>query len=145
MQKAGKTVVFTNGCFDILHAGHAKYLSEARKLGDVLVLALNSDRSVRAIKGELRPIVPEEERAFLVASLESVSYVTLFDEETPFELINYLKPDILVKGGDWKEENVVGGNSIREWGGHVHIIPVIEGISTTNIIEKVLKTYTGKA
>lgn len=141
-KKAGGKIVFTNGCFDILHAGHTRYLNEAKKLGDVLVLALNSDASVRTIKGSPRPFVPESERAYVVASLESVDYVTLFDDDTPLTLIEYLEPHILVKGGDWTEENVIGRKSVQQWGGTVIIIPEVEGISTTNIIEKIKKAYT---
>ena len=141
LRSKGKRVVFTNGCFDILHVGHARYLKEAKKTGDVLVLALNSDASVRAIKGETRPLIPEEERAYMVASLEAVDYVTIFSETTPLELIDYLMPDVLVKGGDWAEENVVGRESIRKWGGKVVIIPEIKGASTTNIVEKIRGIY----
>ncbi|MDO9529298.1 MAG: D-glycero-beta-D-manno-heptose 1-phosphate adenylyltransferase [Syntrophales bacterium] len=137
----GENVVFTNGCFDILHVGHTRYLREAKKLGDVLVLALNSDSSVRAIKGERRPLVPEDERADVVSSLESVDYVTIFNEHTPLELIEYLEPDIIVKGGDWSEEDVVGRESVKRRGGKVVIIPEIKGASTTNIIEKVRSAW----
>ncbi|MEA3471412.1 MAG: D-glycero-beta-D-manno-heptose 1-phosphate adenylyltransferase [Thermodesulfobacteriota bacterium] len=138
----GEKVVFTNGCFDIIHAGHVRYLKEAKKLGDILVLALNSDSSVKAIKGERRPIVPQEERAIVVGSLESVDYVTLFDEETPLQLIEYLRPHILVKGGDWDEENVVGREAVRQWGGEVVVIPEVKGVSTTNIIEKIRNNFS---
>ena len=141
LRQGGKKIAFTNGCFDILHVGHTRYLRDARKTGDVLILALNSDASVRAIKGEKRPLVPEAERADLVASLEAVDYVTIFDELTPLELIECLQPDVIVKGGDWAEENVVGRESVRKWGGKVVIIPETEGASTTNIIEKIIKTY----
>ncbi len=137
----GKKIVFTNGCFDILHVGHARYLKEAKKNGDVLVLALNSDASVRAIKGEKRPLIPEDERAYLVASLEPVDYVTVFSEATPLELIGYLNPDVLVKGGDWAEEQVVGREEVRKRGGKVVIIPEIQGASTTNIVEKIKRIY----
>jgi rfaE bifunctional protein nucleotidyltransferase chain/domain len=137
----GKKIAFTNGCFDILHAGHVQYLREARKMGDFLILGLNSDASVRAIKGEKRPLVPQAERAEVVASLTAVDYVAVFDETTPFRLIEYLKPDCLVKGGDWQEETVVGGDLVRSWGGRVVIVPLTEGISTTNIVEKVLRLY----
>jgi len=137
----GKKIIFTNGCFDILHAGHTRYLSEARKLGDVLVLALNSDRSVRAIKGEKRPIVPEAERAEVLAALSSVDYVTVFDEPTPLALIELLRPDVIVKGGDWAEKDIVGADAVRGWGGRVAVMPEIEGASTTNIIDKVLRVY----
>jgi rfaE bifunctional protein nucleotidyltransferase chain/domain len=140
----GKKIVFTNGCFDILHVGHARYLKEAKKNGDVLVLALNSDASVRAIKGEQRPLIPEYERAYMVASLEVVDYVTVFSETTPLELITYLNPDVLVKGGDWAEEQVVGREAVRERGGKVVIIPEIQGASTTNIVEKIRRIYCEK-
>jgi rfaE bifunctional protein nucleotidyltransferase chain/domain len=137
----GKKIAFTNGCFDILHVGHVRYLREARKTGDILILGLNSDASVRAIKGERRPLVTQEDRAEVVASLASVDYVTLFDEMTPLKLIEYLRPDVLVKGGDWKEELVVGGDAVRSWGGRIVIVPLTEGASTTTIVEKVLRIY----
>jgi rfaE bifunctional protein nucleotidyltransferase chain/domain len=140
----GKKVAFTNGCFDILHVGHVQYLREARKAGDILILGLNSDASVRAIKGEKRPLVPQGERAEVVASLTAVDYVALFDEPTPLALIEYLRPDLLVKGGDWKEESVVGRDAVRSWGGRVVIVPMTEGVSTTNIVEKILRIYRGK-
>ena len=141
LRKEGKKIAFTNGCFDILHVGHTRYLRDARKRGDVLILALNSDASVRAIKGDKRPLVPENERADVVASLESVDYVTIFNELTPLELIEYLRPDVIVKGGDWVVEKVVGRESVRKWGGQVAIIPEIKGASTTNIVEKIKKVY----
>jgi len=141
LKREGKKVVFTNGCFDILHAGHTRYLREARKLGDTLILALNSDSSVRSIKGPMRPIVPEAERAEVVAALDSVDYVTVFDELTPLELIEFLRPDVIVKGGDWAEKDIVGAETVRKWGGRVAIMPEIEGASTTNIIDKVLQVY----
>ena len=137
----GKKISFTNGCFDILHVGHVQYLREARKTGNLLILGLNSDASVRAIKGEKRPLVPQGERAEVIASLDVVDYVTLFDDPTPLRLIEYLRPDVLVKGGDWKEESVVGGNAVKSRGGRIVIVPLTEGASTTNIIEKVLRVY----
>jgi rfaE bifunctional protein nucleotidyltransferase chain/domain len=140
-RKEGKTIVFTNGCFDILHVGHVQYLQKARKMGDLLILGLNSDASVRAIKGEKRPLVPQAERAEVVAALTTVDYVTLFDETTPLRLIKFLRPDCLVKGGDWKEASVVGCDLVRSWGGRVVIIPLTEGASTTNIVEKILRAY----
>ncbi|HET6490962.1 MAG TPA: D-glycero-beta-D-manno-heptose 1-phosphate adenylyltransferase [Syntrophales bacterium] len=146
LKREGKKVIFTNGCFDILHAGHTRYLREAKKLGDVLILALNSDSSVRSIKGEKRPIVPESERAEVVAALASVDYVTIFDELTPLELIEFLQPDVIVKGGDWAEKDIVGAEAVAKWGGRVAIMPEIEGASTTNVIEKILQVYgTGGA
>jgi D-beta-D-heptose 7-phosphate kinase/D-beta-D-heptose 1-phosphate adenosyltransferase len=141
LHRQGKKVAFTNGCFDILHVGHVRYLREARKEGDVLILALNSDRSVRSIKGEKRPIVPEEERADVLAALACIDYVTIFDEATPLALITLLKPDVLIKGGDWAEENIVGRDEVRSWGGRVAIIPEIKGASTTNIIEKIRTVF----
>ena len=140
----GKKIAFTNGCFDILHVGHVRYLRDAGKTGDVLILALNSDNSVRVIKGDKRPLVPEDERADVAASLEFINYVTIFDELTPLELIEYLQPDVIVKGGDWAEENVVGRDSVRRWGGRVVIIPETPGASTTNIVEKIIKVYGNK-
>ena len=144
LRKEGKKIVFTNGCFDILHVGHTRYLREAKRSGDILILALNSDESVRTLKGDKRPLIPEAERADVVASLESVDFVTIFHELTPLALIEFLKPDVLIKGGDWEEENVVGRESLKRWGGRVVIIPEIKGSSTTNIIEKILNVYGRK-
>ena len=141
LRQEGKKIAFTNGCFDILHVGHVRYLREASKTADVLVLALNSDSSVRSIKGIKRPLVPEQERAEVLAALEFIDFVTIFDELTPLELITYLKPDFLIKGGDWPEEKVVGREEIKQWGGKVAIIPEVEGKSTTNIVEKIRKLY----
>lgn len=141
LRKKGKKIAFTNGCFDILHVGHVRYLREAKKTADVLVLALNSDSSVRSIKGEKRPLMTENERAEILAALEFIDFVTIFNELTPQELIIYLKPDILIKGGDWEEEKVVGREEIKKWGGRVAIIPEVEGKSTTNIVEKIKKLY----
>ncbi|MDO9515546.1 MAG: D-glycero-beta-D-manno-heptose 1-phosphate adenylyltransferase, partial [Syntrophales bacterium] len=123
LKREGKRIVFTNGCFDILHIGHVKYLEQAKGLGDILVLALNSDSSVRSIKGPLRPVVPENERAYIMASLEVVDYVAIFGEDTPLALIAYIEPDILVKGGDWSQDTVVGRESVEKRGGGVVIIP----------------------
>jgi rfaE bifunctional protein nucleotidyltransferase chain/domain len=141
LRREGKKIAFTNGCFDILHVGHVRYLREAKKTADVLVLALNSDASVQSIKGEKRPLVPEEERAEILAAMEFIDFVTIFPELTPLELINYLKPDILIKGGDWPEDKVVGRDDVKKWGGRVIIIPEVEGKSTTNIVEKIKKAY----
>lgn len=141
LRHEGKRVVFTNGCFDILHAGHVQYLNEARKFGDVLVVGLNSDRSVRSIKGDSRPVTPQDDRAYVVVSLKSVDYVTIFDEDTPLHLIEYLEPHVLVKGGDWSEDRVVGGESVVKRGGSVKIIPFVNGRSTTSLIEKILTEY----
>ena len=141
LRKKGKKIAFTNGCFDILHVGHVRYLREAKKAGDILVLALNSDSSVRTIKGEERPLVCEEERAEVLAALEFIDFITIFPESTPLELINHLKPDILIKGGDWAEDKVVGRDEVKKWGGRVAIIPEVEGKSTTNIVEKIKRVY----
>jgi D-beta-D-heptose 7-phosphate kinase/D-beta-D-heptose 1-phosphate adenosyltransferase len=140
-QREGRKIVFTNGCFDILHVGHVRYLQEAKKLGQVLVLGLNSDASVRGLKGEKRPLVPQEERAEVLAALEAVDYITIFDEPTPLELIRCLKPDFLVKGGDWSEDAIVGGDLVKGWGGRVVVAPLIEGRSTTNVVERILQVY----
>ena len=134
LRAAGKRMVFTNGCFDILHVGHVRYLRKARELGDVLLVALNTDQSVARIKPG-RPVIPEGQRAEMVASLEMVDYVTLFDEETPYELIKRLGPDVLVKGGDWKREEIVGSDIVPE----TYSLPYIKGISTTEIMEKIKK------
>jgi rfaE bifunctional protein nucleotidyltransferase chain/domain len=141
LRNKGRKIAFTNGCFDILHVGHVSYLREAKKTADVLVLALNSDSSVRSLKGEEKPLIPENERAEILAALEFIDFVTIFEELTPLELINYLKPDILIKGGDWPEEKVVGREEVKKWGGRVAIIPEVEGKSTTNIVEKIKKLY----
>ncbi|MEI7591315.1 MAG: D-glycero-beta-D-manno-heptose 1-phosphate adenylyltransferase, partial [Deltaproteobacteria bacterium] len=138
LKDEGKTIVFTNGCFDILHVGHIRYLTEAKRNGDVLVVAVNSDESVRIIKGEKRPIVPEAERAEMLASLTVVDFVVIFNEPTPAEVILYLKPDILIKGGDWQKNDIIGADMVESWGGKVIIAELIENASTTNIIEKVI-------
>lgn len=141
LKAKGKRIVFTNGCFDLLHVGHIRYLEKAKSLGDILIVGVNSDRSVREIKGPLRPILPEEERAEMISGLGCVDYVTLFDEPTPFHLITSLQPHVLVKGGDWSKETVVGKEVVEASGGEVIIIPYIEGSSSTNIIETIIKRY----
>ena len=140
-KERGKKVVFTNGCFDLLHAGHVKYLQKARSLGDLLVLGLNSDASVRRLKGENRPLIAEEERAHLLAALDCIDYVVLFDEDTPLRLIETLLPDILVKGGDYSREGVVGHEVVEASGGRVELVEFVDGKSTTGIIEKILQRY----
>jgi rfaE bifunctional protein nucleotidyltransferase chain/domain len=130
----GKKIVFTNGCFDIIHIGHVRCLKEAKSLGDLLVVGLNSDRSVSRIKPE-RPVNPQDQRAEVLASLEMVDYVTIFDEETPYELIKLLRPDVLVKGGDWKKEEIIGSDIAKE----TYSLPYIKGVSTSAIIEKIKK------
>ena len=134
-------IVFTNGCFDILHAGHVDYLSKAKELGDILVVGLNSDVSTRSIKGEKRPIVPQNERAFILANLKCVDFVTYFDEDTPYELISEIIPDILVKGADWSVENIVGKDVVEKNGGMIKTIKFVNFQSTTNIIKQVLDRY----
>ena len=134
--------MFTNGCFDLIHAGHVRYLTQARALGDALVVALNSDRSVRALKGDGRPIMNEQERAEVIAALEAVNYVIVFDGETPRELIAALLPDVLVKGGDWPLNQIVGREEVEAAGGRVLSLPYVEGSSTTEIIERI-KSFPG--
>lgn len=141
LKQNNKKVVFTNGCFDILHAGHVDYLIKAKECGDILIVGLNSDRSVREIKGEKRPIVTQEERAFILNNLKCVDYVVLFDDPTPKELIDKIIPDVLIKGGDWAIENIVGRDVVEANGGEVKNIQFVTSQSTTNIIKKVLDTY----
>ena len=138
-QAAGKSIAFTNGCFDILHAGHIASLSEAAKHGDVLVVALNADRSVKLLKGNDRPVNDENARAIVLAAIEVVDAVTIFSEPTPRELIVDLKPDVLVKGGDYKVEDIAGAKEVMDNGGKVVINPIVEGFSTTAIIRKLNK------
>jgi D-beta-D-heptose 7-phosphate kinase/D-beta-D-heptose 1-phosphate adenosyltransferase len=141
IRATGKTIVFTNGCFDLLHAGHVKYLQQARELGDLLVLGLNSDSSIRRLKGEKRPLLEETERAQILAALDCIDYLTIFDEDTPLELLQQLRPQILVKGGDYIPEEVVGKELVESYGGRVELIQFVDGKSTTNIIDKVLSRY----
>jgi D-beta-D-heptose 7-phosphate kinase/D-beta-D-heptose 1-phosphate adenosyltransferase len=138
-------IVFTNGCFDILHVGHIEYLKFSRRQGDVLVVGLNTDRSVRELKGSNRPVVPEHERARLLAALEDIDYITLFDEQTPDELIKKVKPDVLVKGEDWRDKGVVGSEFVQSYGGKVVLAPIVEGVSTTNILSKILNNQSNPA
>jgi len=141
LKRQGKKVVFTNGCFDILHVGHVRYLSKARETGDLLIVGLNTDRSVRTIKGEQRPIVSERERAEVLAALAIVDYVVLFDESDPLRLIAALKPDILVKGADWAKDEIVGRDVVEKGGGKVVRIPLVPGSSSTNLIDRIIKVY----
>lgn len=136
-RKQGKKIVFTNGCFDILHYGHVKYLQDAKRLADVLVLGLNSDSSVRKIKGKSRPINRQLDRARVLSALSCVDYLTIFSEDTPLRLIKAIQPDILVKGGDWSADEIVGGSFVKERGGKVLSIPYIKGYSTTRQIKKI--------
>ena len=137
----GKTIVFTNGCFDILHAGHVSYLARAKAFGDILVLGLNSDRSVRQIKGDLRPVVREDQRASVVAALAVVDHVVLFDEPDPGNLIQAVVPDVLVKGADWPEDQIIGADFVRARQGRVERIAFEQDISTSRIIQKILRLY----
>jgi len=137
----GKTVVFTNGCFDLIHGGHIEFLQKAREKGDLLVVGLNSDRSVKSIKGEGRPIKSEKERANIISALRYVDYITIFDESTPADLIREVRPDILVKGDDYAIDEVVGREIVEGYGAKVELIPVVQGLSTTNIVEKILENH----
>ena len=135
-----RTLVFTNGCFDLLHLGHVEYLAQARALGDALVVGLNSDASVRRLNGAGRPLVPEAGRAAMLAGLRSVDAVTLFDEDTPLELIRALLPDVLVKGGDYDLDGIVGRDAVEKAGGDVRVLPFVEGYSTTDILTRLRET-----
>jgi D-glycero-beta-D-manno-heptose 1-phosphate adenylyltransferase len=138
-----KKVVFTNGVFDILHRGHVEYLAASKSLGDILVVGINSDSSVRRIKGKLRPVVSETDRAFLVSQLKPVDAVCIFEEDTPLNIITAVKPDVLIKGADWKINNVVGKEVVEASGGKVLTIPLIPDRSTTGIIERILERFSG--
>src|SRR5262249_6400958 len=141
LRRRGERIVFTNGCFDLLHPGHVYTLSQAKSLGEVLVVGINSDASVTRLKGAQRPILNETERVLLLSALKVVDYVTIFDEDTPLEIIRLLRPQILVKGGDWSLETVVGREIVEEAGGKVVLIPYQPGFSTTDIIERILAVY----
>ena len=141
VRKSGQTIVFTNGCFDIMHVGHVRYLGEARSQGDMLVVGLNSDSSVRAIKGDSRPIVGQDHRAELLASLACVDYVVPFEELDPLRLIQIIKPDVLVKGEDWAEDAIVGAEDVKSMGGKVVRISFVEETSTSGIIQTILKHH----
>ena len=136
----GKKVVFTNGCFDILHRGHVDYLAKAKALGDILVVGLNDDRSVSRLKGEQRPIIDQDDRASILAGLKSVDYVVVFGEDTPYELIKAIVPDVLVKGADWSVDKVVGKDIVESAGGSVQTIEFLPNRSTSRIIEKIVHT-----
>lgn len=140
-QEPALKVVFTNGCFDLVHSGHVQYLEEARSLGDILVVGVNSDASVKRLKGEERPINPLSRRMILLAALESVSYVTCFEEDTPYELIKLLQPNILVKGGDWQPQQIVGSDLVLARGGEVHSLSFEAGISSTELIRRIRSEY----
>ena len=133
----GQTVVFTNGCFDLLHRGHVHTLRQAKAAGDVLIVAINSDRSVKSIKAPQRPILPETDRVELIAAMEMVDYVILFDEPDPYKLIAAIKPHVLAKGGDWSSDRIIGADIVEAAGGRVEVIPYLKGFSTTEIIERI--------
>jgi D-glycero-beta-D-manno-heptose 1-phosphate adenylyltransferase len=135
--REGKRVVFTNGCFDLLHPGHVRFLDQAKSLGDILIIAINSDRSVKKLKGPDRPILTENERAEVLAALSCVDFLTIFDELTPLKLISILLPDILVKGGDWSVDQIVGRSEVEAAGGQVTSLPYSEGYSTSDLLERI--------
>lgn len=137
MRRARKRVVFTNGCFDILHAGHVQYLEQAKRMGDFLVLGLNSDRSVRKLKGAGRPINSEQDRARILAALSCIDRIAIFDDETPLRLIKAVKPHVLVKGADWSVSSIAGSREVLSWGGKVRRIPLLKGRSTSGILKKI--------
>lgn len=141
LKAKGRKIIFTNGCFDLLHYGHVKYLEDAKKYGDILVVAINSDASVKRIKGSGRPIVNQEDRARVIASLGSVDYVVIFKEDTPLATIKALKPDIIVKGADWSKDNIVGADFVASYGGKVSRIKLVKGRSTANLIKKVAQNF----
>ncbi len=137
VRRKGQRIVFTNGCFDLIHPGHVRYLRAAKQLGDVLVVALNSDASVRRLKGPARPLVHQRGRCEVIAALDMVDYVTVFGEDTPYKLIQQLQPDVLVKGGDWKPEQIVGADVVRARGGIVRALRFVRGYSTTRLVERI--------
>ncbi len=142
LRRRGKRIVFTNGCFDLIHPGHVRYLRKAKQLGDVLVVALNSDASVRRLKGPTRPLVRQRDRCEVMAALEMVDFVTLFNTETPYTLIARLQPDVLVKGGDWSPDRIVGADLVRARGGTVRSLRFAPGYSTTRLVERIRKKVT---
>lgn len=137
LKQNGKRIVFTNGCFDILHFGHVYYLEQAKKQGDILIVGLNSDKSIQRIKGKNRPIVCQQDRARVLAGLESVNYIVIFNDDTPLKTISAIKPDVLIKGADWQKNNIAGADIVRQRGGKVATIKLAKGRSTTNIIDKI--------
>lgn len=137
LKSAGKKIVFTNGCFDLLHYGHVKYLEDAKRKGDALIVAVNSDSSVRKIKGSKRPLVSQNDRARIIAALESVDYVTVFTEVTPLKVITLLKPDVLIKGADWKKNEIVGSRIVKLCGGKITTVKLAKGRSSTKLIKKI--------
>ncbi len=144
IREDGKKLVFTNGCFDIIHRGHIEYLQKAKKLGDYLIIGMNSDRSVRKIKGTNRPIIEEEDRAIVLGAIQVVDFVSIFDEPTPLKLIEAIQPDVLVKGADWNEDEIVGADFVKAHGGSVERIELVEGKGTSGIIDRIIRLYGGK-
>lgn len=142
LKAQNKKIVFTNGVFDIIHRGHVEYLSEAKSLGDILIVGLNSDSSVKTIKGDKRPVVSEDNRAYVLVNLKPVDYVIIFDEDNPLNLIKKVLPDVLVKGADWSEDKVIGADVVKQNGGEVKLIKFVENNSSTNIIERIIQLYT---
>jgi D-beta-D-heptose 7-phosphate kinase/D-beta-D-heptose 1-phosphate adenosyltransferase len=142
---AGRKIVFTNGCFDLIHLGHVKYFQFARAQGDLLIVGVNTDASIRGLKGPQRPIVNEHDRIEVLAELESIDYLVRFEDETPLRLIEAIQPDVLVKGADYKKEDVVGWEIVEKHGGHVALAPLIDGRSSTNLIQRILKAYGPEA
>jgi D-beta-D-heptose 7-phosphate kinase/D-beta-D-heptose 1-phosphate adenosyltransferase len=136
-RQKGKAVVFTNGCFDLLHRGHVHLLRQAKAAGDLLIVALNSDRSIKTIKGPARPILPEADRAELIGAMEMVDYIVIFDEPDPYKLIAAIQPTVLVKGGDWSETEIIGADLVAQWGGRVAVVPYLKGFSTSEMIERI--------
>lgn len=141
LKKSGKIVAFTNGCFDIIHAGHVKYLEAAKKKCNVLIVGVNSNSSVKKIKGEKRPVINESQRANIIAALESVNYVIIFKEKTPLNLIARLKPNMLIKASDWKKKDIVGADFVKSYGGRVITSPYTKGYSSTSIIKSIVKRF----
>jgi rfaE bifunctional protein nucleotidyltransferase chain/domain len=141
LHRKGKKVVFTNGCFDILHYGHARYLQEAKDKGDILIVGVNSDSSIKKIKGKNRPIVDQKNRLGLLAALTCIDYLVLFKEDTPLRLIKRIKPDIIIKGADWEKDKIVGSDFVKSYGGKVLTIKLVKGLSTTNLIDRIVKSH----
>jgi rfaE bifunctional protein nucleotidyltransferase chain/domain len=144
LRRTGRKVVFTNGCFDLLHPGHVRYLQQARALGDALMVALNSDRAVRELKGPARPILTEQERSEVIGALGAVDYVTIFDDISPRDLIAAVLPDILVKGADWGVDQIIGREEVEAAGGKVVTLPFVDGVSTSQIIDRIIKSADEK-
>lgn len=141
LKSGNKKIVFTNGVFDIIHRGHVEYLSEAKSLGGVLIVGMNSDSSVKAIKGDKRPVVGQDNRAFVLANLKPVDYVLIFDEDNPYNLIKKVMPDVLVKGADWEEEKIIGADIVKANGGELRTVKLVENSSSTNIVERIIQLY----